>query len=96
MLQENEAAEPERPGKGGAAGELPSVGTERWVKGRKAQVVAAVKDGRLTFDEACRRYNLSPDELASWERMVAQHGIDALRVTRLQDFRPRIRSERPG
>lgn len=67
--------------------ELPLPDTRRWVARRKAQVVAAVRAGRLTHEEACARYGLSPEELASWERAIDQHGPGALRVTRLQEFR---------
>ncbi len=66
---------------------LPGPETRRWVARRKAQVVAAVRDGLLTFDEACRRYNISPEEFISWERAIDRHGLTALRVTKLQDFR---------
>ena len=72
---------------GTAAGDLPPPGTRRWVARRKAQVVAAVRDGRLTFEDACRRYNISAEEFLSWERAIDRHGPGALRVTRLQEFR---------
>ncbi len=67
--------------------ELPSPETRRWVARRKAQVVAAVRAGLLTLEEACGRYNLSSEEFASWERAIDRHGVGALRVTRLQQFR---------
>lgn len=67
--------------------DLPPPETRRWVARRKAQIVAAVRDGLLTFDDACRRYNISPEEFVSWERAIDRHGPSALRVTRLQDFR---------
>jgi uncharacterized protein DUF1153 len=31
-------------------------------------VVAAVRHGLLTFDEACERYSLSVDEYLYWQR----------------------------
>ena len=40
----------------------------RWFQRRKAQVVAAVHAGALTLAQACRRYDLSPDEFREWER----------------------------
>ena len=70
-----------------ATADLPSAGTRRWVARRKAQVVAAVRAGLLTLDDACGRYNLSSEEFASWERAIDRHGLGALRVTRLQEFR---------
>ncbi len=66
---------------------LPAPGTRRWVASRKAQVVAAVRNGALTFEEACRRYNISPEEFLAWERAIDRHGPTALRVTKLQEFR---------
>ncbi len=68
-------------------GDLPPPGTERWVARRKAQVVGAVREGRLTLDEACERYRLSPEEFLGWERMIDRHGMAGLRVTRLKRYR---------
>lgn len=68
---------------------LPPPDTRRWVTRRKAEVVAAVAGGLLTLDEACARYALTPEELASWQRLVAVHGVRGLRVTRLKDYRTR-------
>lgn len=67
--------------------DLPSPGTERWVIRRKAEVVAAVQGGLLTFEEACERYGLTLEELASWERSIDRSGMKGLRVTRLQHYR---------
>ena len=39
---------------------LPPAGTTRWVVRRKAEVVAAVKGGLLSSDDACKRYGLTP------------------------------------
>jgi len=36
--------------------ELPPPNTKRWVVRRKAAVVAAVRAGVITLEEACRRY----------------------------------------
>ena len=66
---------------------LPSPETRRWVPRRKAEVVAAVQGGLLTFDEACERYSLSLEELAAWERNVDRSGMQGLRVTRTQHYR---------
>jgi len=67
--------------------ELPPPDTKRWVVRRKAAVVAAVKNGAITLEEVCRRYNLSVEEFLSWQEMVDKHGVRGLRVTRLQDYR---------
>ena len=66
---------------------LPPPNTRRWVVRRKAEVVAAVRAGLLTFKEACERYNLTEQEFATWESSIDKHGMGGLRVTRIQDFR---------
>ena len=66
---------------------LPAPGTTRWVVRRKAEVVAAVKGGLLTLEEACDRYNLSVEELLTWQRSVEKNGMPGLRVTRIQNYR---------
>jgi len=67
--------------------ELPPPDTKRWVVRRKAAVVAAVKNGAITLEEVCRRYNLSVEEFLTWQEMIDKHGVRGLRVTRLQDYR---------
>jgi len=67
--------------------DLPPPETKRWVIRRKAEVVAGVRSGLITLDEACRRYKLSIEEFLSWQRMIDNHGLRGLRVTRLQDYR---------
>src|SRR5690349_8572008 len=67
--------------------ELPPPDTERWVIRRKATVVAAVRSGLLTLEQACQRYKLSIEEFLSWQRLIDSHGLAGLRVTRLQDYR---------
>ncbi|HEY3917813.1 MAG TPA: DUF1153 domain-containing protein [Stellaceae bacterium] len=71
---------------------LPPPETKRWVIRRKAEVVAAVRAGILTLEEACARYTLSVEEFLSWQRLVDSHGLPGLRVTRLQDYRAMDRS----
>lgn len=67
--------------------DLPPPNTRRWVARRKAQVVAGVRAGLLTLDEACKRYTLTAEEFLSWARAIDRHGVRGLRVTRLQDYR---------
>jgi hypothetical protein len=67
--------------------DLPLPETKRWVIRRKAQVVAGVRSGLITLEDACRRYKLSIEEFLSWQRMIDSHGMRGLRVTRLQDYR---------
>ena len=67
--------------------DLPSPNTKRWVIRRKAEVVAGVRTGVISLEEASRRYKLSIEEFLSWQRMIDSHGVLGLRVTRLQDYR---------
>ena len=50
--------------------DLPPPNTKRWVIRRKAEVVVAVRGGLLTLDDACRRYALTVEEFAAWQRAV--------------------------
>lgn len=63
---------------------LPHPNTKRWVVRRKAAVVAAVRTGGITIEEACRVYQLSEEELLSWERGFELYGLAGLRATRIQ------------
>lgn len=74
--------------------DLPPPDTTRWVSSRKALVVAAVKSGRLSAKDACARYNLSAEELESWQRLLDRHGSQALRATRVQDYRTATKRSR--
>jgi Protein of unknown function (DUF1153) len=67
--------------------DLPPANTTRWVTRRKAAVVAAVREGVLTLEDACKRYHLSVEEFNSWQRLVERHGLAGLRATRVQDYR---------
>ena len=66
---------------------LPPPRTKRWVARRKAEVVAAVNGGLLTAHEVCDLYGLTEEELAEWQRAIAQSGLPGLRVTRLQHYK---------
>ena len=67
-------------------GMLPPASTGRWTVRRKAEVVAAVSGGLLSFDEACERYSLSVEELTSWQRAVHRSGMPGLRVTKISFY----------
>jgi hypothetical protein len=66
---------------------LPPGDTERWVIRRKAEVVAAVRGGLLSLDEACDRYRLTSEEFLAWQKSIDQHGLAGLRTTRIQQYR---------
>lgn len=67
--------------------ELPEPETKRWVPRRKAQVVAAVRSGALSLDEACERYALTVEEFLSWQRAIDRFGLPGLRISHAQDYR---------
>jgi transposase-like protein len=75
--------------------ELPSPNTRRWVARRKAAVVAAVSSGTITIEEACRRYQMSEEELFAWQRAFETFGLLGLRASCVQQHR-RARPSRPG
>lgn len=67
--------------------DLPPADTQRWVIRRKAMVVAAVRGGLISLEEACRRYTLSVEEFLSWQKAIDKHGLPGLRTTRIQLYR---------
>jgi hypothetical protein len=67
--------------------DLPPPNTERWVIRRKAEVVAAVRGGLLSLDDACERYRLTSEEFLAWQKSIEQHGMQGLRTTRIQQYR---------
>lgn len=67
--------------------QLPHPNTKRWSIRRKAAVVAAVRSGGITLEEACGAYQLTIEEFLSWQRAFETHGLAGLRVTRIQQYR---------
>lgn len=67
--------------------DLPPPDTRRWVIRRKAEVVAAVRGGLISLEEACKRYTLTMDEFLSWQSSIDRHGLPGLRTTRIQHYR---------
>lgn len=70
-----------------AAIAIPPPVTRRWIPQRKAEVVAAVRHGVLTLDEACERYALTVEEFLSWEEMIDRYGLQGLRMNGIQHHR---------
>jgi hypothetical protein len=52
--------------------DLPAPGTMYWVDRRKAEVVAAVRGGLISFDQARTRYMLSAEEFISWQKLTVR------------------------
>ena len=69
--------------------DLPPSTTRRWVSSRKAQVVAAVEGGLLSFGEACGRYNLTLEEFQQWEVALHMRGLSGLKASNAQQLRNR-------
>ncbi|MFN0114395.1 MAG: DUF1153 domain-containing protein [Paracoccaceae bacterium] len=67
--------------------DLPPPETRRWVASRKIKVVQAVEAGLIPLKEALERYDLSEEEFGLWRAAVEQHGIKALKVTSIQQYR---------
>ena len=67
--------------------DLPPPETKRWVIRRKAEVVAGVRNGLISLEDACNRYKLSAEEFISWQQLIEEHGMRGLRTTRLQQYR---------
>jgi Protein of unknown function (DUF1153) len=66
---------------------LPAADTGRWVARKKAQIVAAVRGGLLSLDEACARYGLTPEEFIAWQSALHHFGVKGLRATDARDYR---------
>ena len=67
--------------------DLPAANTNRWVIRRKAEVVAAVRGGLISLEEACERYTLTVEEFLSWQMSIDRGGLSALRTTRIGETR---------
>jgi hypothetical protein len=67
--------------------DLPPANTQRWVIRRKAEVVAAVRGGLLSLEDACDRYKLTSEEFGTWQVAIDQYGLAGLRTTRIQQYR---------
>lgn len=67
--------------------DLPPPETKRWVIRRKAEVVAGVRAGLISLEDACKRYTLSIEEFLSWQRLIDDYGLRGLRATKIQNYR---------
>jgi hypothetical protein len=52
--------------------DLPPPDNKRWTKRHKQKVVAAVRGGLLSLEDACRRYQMSEEEYSMWNRVMRQ------------------------
>lgn len=65
----------------------------RWTVDRKADLILAVRDGRVSLEEAMALHALSPEEFAQWESDFDRGGKNWMKVSR-QDIRERRVRER--
>jgi transposase-like protein len=61
-------------------------GAMRWTPKRKAEIVIALLEGKITPAWAKDEYGISDEELAAWMRDYAAYGPEGLHVTRLQQY----------
>lgn len=67
---------------------LPSV--SRWTALRKTYLVDLVNAGRVTAEQVCERYGVTPDEFLSWSEGVRRFGVEGVK------FATRSRRRRIG
>ena len=67
--------------------DLPPSNTDRWVIRRKAEVVAAVRGGLLSLDDALATYRLTAEEFQAWQKAIDKWGMQGLRTTRSLTYR---------
>ncbi|MBL4691824.1 MAG: DUF1153 domain-containing protein [Magnetovibrio sp.] len=67
--------------------DLPCPNTQRWDTKRKAQVVEAVRSGRLSLESACSIYTMSVDEFLTWQSLFDRYGKKGLMATRIKQYR---------
>lgn len=61
---------------------LPSDNHVRWSPRRKAEIVAAIRGGLLSVQEASVRYQLSSEELLNWAQAYDRDGLRGLTTRR--------------
>jgi len=72
------------------AADLPPPDIKRWTVRRKAELVAAVRGGLMSLDEACRRYALNEQEFLSWQHCVDCYGAKGLKTTQIAEVNMRV------
>ncbi len=67
---------------------LPPPDTVRWNARRKAELLLAIRAELISLREAVALYKLSAEEIAGWLSLFERHGLDGLKTTRAQTYRP--------
>ena len=76
-----------RPLKDDALDKLPGTSIARWTATAKKAVLDAIRAEALTVTEACKRYDLTADELESWNRKEQMYGQNGLMATQISRYR---------
>jgi hypothetical protein len=63
----------------------------KWTASRKAVVVEAVREGKLSRADVEKRFGVSAEEFGSWSRSLDKHGVAGLRSSRVQIYEPQRR-----
>ncbi len=66
---------------------LPSDTITRWTPSAKKAVLDAIRVGAISIIDACRRFNLSADELDAWDKRERMYGRKGLMSTRISRYR---------
>ncbi len=66
--------------------DLPPSDTNRWVIRRKAEVVAAVRGGLISLEDALAKYRLTAEEFMAWQKAIDNWGMQGQRTTRIQSY----------
>ena len=67
--------------------DLPPPDTARWIPRKKAEIVAAVRGGLLSLDEAQDRYALTLEEFSAWQDSIDHFGVKGLYMTHSRKYR---------
>lgn len=54
---------------------------KRWTAARKAELIRAVNERRLTKEQVCKGYGVSSEEFDAWSQAYSYRGVDGLRAT---------------
>ena len=63
--------------------DLPPTDLKHWLPCHKARIVTTVRGGLISAEEICKRYQLTLEELNTWERAFERNGIEGLHVRRI-------------
>ena len=67
--------------------DLPPPDTARWIPRKKAEIVAAVRGGLLSLEDARERYALTLEEFSAWQDSIDHFGLRGLRMTHTRKYR---------